>query len=108
MSFHLGLPPPAPPLRPKVPCVRCAGTRFVRAVPRELVAERYVDPNYQQAVPMAVTWPPHPTAQGVDERNGQGMFEVYVCRTCGFVEWYCRDAASIPIGPEHATEEFDV
>jgi hypothetical protein len=33
--------------------------------------------------------------------------EMYICHGCGFVEWYCRDVAGIPIGPEHMSELID-
>jgi len=44
--------------------------------------------------------PPFPT-------EGYGVFEAYICRQCGFVDWYCQDPGKIPIGPEYMTEEFN-
>ncbi len=38
----------------------------------------------------------------------RGWLEAYVCRACGFVEWYCCDPDKLPIGPEYMTELVDV
>jgi hypothetical protein len=43
-----------------------------------------------------------------DLREPVGIFETYVCRTCGFTEWYAHDPEAIPIGPEYGTELIDV
>ena len=36
-----------------------------------------------------------------------GLLETYICKKCGFVEWYCIDTHNIPIGPHTMTEEID-
>jgi hypothetical protein len=41
-------------------------------------------------------------------RQGFGVFEAYICKKCGFVEWYCHAPEQIPIGPEYMTEDVDV
>jgi hypothetical protein len=86
---------------------------FIRAVPREIAPHLGTDFD-QVAAPMAVTYgvtvhdftfvPRHYQA---DPRKGLGVLELYVCKTCGFVEWYCADPEHIPIGPQHMTEEID-
>ncbi len=44
----------------------------------------------------------------IDPRDGFGVLEMYICRGCGFTDWYCQDPENIPIGPEYMTEEVDV
>jgi len=111
-----GVQPMHPARRPPKPCNRCSGMRFIRAVPRELSlepqAERAAD---QVASPMAVTYQVQrligasgpSAALPIDARHGYGFLEMYICRTCGFVEWYCNDPERIPIGPRYMTEDLD-
>jgi hypothetical protein len=40
--------------------------------------------------------------------NGLGIVECYVCRECGFIEWYCQDPETIPVGAAFNTELVDV
>jgi hypothetical protein len=110
-----------PPSRRRVmPCVRCNHTRLIRFVPRELSVETGIgaesgDANAASYGPMFATYvlkrvpsgskafavrPPQP-------QEGFGMLEACICRRCGFVDWYCQDPDSIPIGPEYMTEEVD-
>ena len=99
-----------PSRRKPHPCTRCGHDRFVRAIPREL-AERDGRPT---AGPMFAAYqiPSAPTFAGlatviesIDARRGFGVFEVYICKACGFCEWYCLDPEEIPIGPEYMTED---
>lgn len=106
----LGVIPMPAPRRPKVPCSKCNGLSFVRAVPREV--SPMVGNEYRQlASPMAVTFGgQHAGWLGginADPRRAFGLLEVYVCRGCGFVEWYCSDPEKIPIGPHFMTESLD-
>jgi hypothetical protein len=95
-----------PPARRKfAPCRCCSGTAFVRAIPRE------VGMSEKAAVvsPMAVTFGAQQSGwlnQDVvaDVRRVAGVLEMYVCRACGYVEWYCTDPQAIPIGPQFMTE----
>ncbi len=34
----------------------------------------------------------------------RGSFAAFVCRACGFTEWYASDPERIPIGPAHGTD----
>ena len=36
--------------------------------------------------------------------NGFRPMEMYICRGCGFTEWYCQTPEQIPIGAIHSTE----
>ncbi len=40
-------------------------------------------------------------------QHGRGWLEAYACLGCGFVEWYCLDPQSVPIGPEYMTDLID-
>lgn len=123
-ALELGLVPMAHSRRPPVPCVRCNGMRFVRALPREHtgVGLRFdvptTTPNVLRSVsaPAVVTHEPQTTwkldgrgrqAVPVDIRSGFGRLEMFICRGCGFVEWYCADPEAIPIGPHYLTEDID-
>jgi hypothetical protein len=41
------------------------------------------------------------------QQQSYGTLEVYVCVGRGFLEWYCQDPESIPIGPEYMTDAID-
>jgi hypothetical protein len=82
--------------------------QFIRAVPRLTMHHHdppvttmpvtfELDPG--QAVGVAVMSPPRLTSHGT--------LEMYVCRRCGFVEWYCADPERVPIGPAYMTEDID-
>jgi hypothetical protein len=101
--------------RPLGPCHKCNGTKLIRVIPRDhtlLTAGPYQ--TLSVTVPMRLTVVPtlatrwfHERADRPDPRMMRGLLEAYVCRTCGFTEWYCSDPQNIPIGPEFMTEEID-
>ena len=112
----LGIVDMPPARRPATPCTKCGGAKLVRVIPRD----HTVTPGQvgePRAVPMLLTIVPV-TDSGFfssrehvvspDPSTWRGSLEVYVCRSCGFVEWYCSDPERIPIGPEYMTEEIDV
>lgn len=108
-----GVMPMLPPRRPALPCQRCNGMRFIRAVPRELTATPG-DHGMRIASPMPVTFACEhergwfsTSALPIDSRKAFGYLEQYICRKCGFVEWYCNDPERIPIGPQYMTEDID-
>jgi len=98
-----------PPARRKfAPCRACNGRSFIRAIPRE-VAPDLVQRGEQVTSPMAVTIGAQTlgwlgTTIIADTRKACGILEIYVCRGCGYTEWYCADPASVPIGPQFMTE----
>jgi hypothetical protein len=79
--------------------------QFVRAIPREYIG----DPQVPWPSPMTVTAGFKSRWYGtqVDSTHGMGLLEMFICRACGFVEWYCHDPESIPIGPHYMTELVD-
>jgi len=95
-------------------CVRCDHGEFVRAAVRERGAGNW---NSPRLAPLGVTFLRQMivTAAGdsrplnePDLRDPAGPFEVYVCRGCGFTEWYALEPESVPIGAEYATELAEV
>lgn len=92
-----------PSPRTRTPCAKCQFTQFIRAVPREIAgnaagpmfAAHQIEADYGVVEPL-------------DVRRGFGVLEAFICKRCGFVEWYCQDPLEIPIGPEYMTEEVDV
>ena len=106
---NLGIVPLPESTRPRRACRACGATRFVRAVPREYVGDS--DGGHALAAPMLLTHRPlrwNDGEIGTDPRRGFGLLEAWVCLACEAVEWYCRGAAQIPIGPEYMTELVDV
>jgi hypothetical protein len=107
---RLGLIDGVPPRRPPPSCNRCSHPELIRVFARELA---FVDAALS---PMAATCAPgvakkllsnDPNGIGVEAQQRTkrfGLLEMYVCRQCGFTEWYCRDPENIPIGEEYGTE----
>jgi hypothetical protein len=97
-----------PSQRPRLPCQRCHHDKLIRALPRELTQ---LQSGAAATGPMFATYEIQTTAGGtypIHARSGFGVLEIYVCKRCGFVEWYCNDPESIPIGPAYMTEEIDL
>jgi hypothetical protein len=112
----LGLVPMPAPRRPAQPCAKCNGMKFIRAIPREYASD-WLGTSTEVA-PMALTARPRVTKRGLFlggneasqpdlQRQSCGTLEAYVCVGCGFLEWYCQDPESIPIGPEYMTDAID-
>lgn len=83
--------------RARTPCGRCHAKQLIRAVP------------LTHAAPMYVTTPGTLVRKALGEPNrmAYGLIEMYVCRSCGFVEWYCVDPGSIPVDPLTMTEMIE-
>jgi len=111
----LGIVAMPPARRPPAPCGKCGGTRLVRVIPRDHTNTPGEGGTWL-TLPMRLTVVPM-TESGIftskkhamapEPSTGRGMVEAYVCRACGFIEWYCADPERIPIGPEYMTEEID-
>jgi hypothetical protein len=125
---RLGLRPLPPSRRPPAPCTRCNGMQFIRVLPRVFGlwgsvhtqgggTSQVVAANLHSiGMPMTLTAKPPPVAKhllGADTVqepqpfDGLGTVETFICRGCGFVEWYCEDPEQIPIGPEYNSELVD-
>ncbi len=110
------LPYPTEPIRPRVPCVRCKGTSFVRCLAireraasgGDIAVEYIAQLAATYAIDSSTTFWAGRTVETPDPGRPLGPFEAYICRTCGYTELYARRPSDIPIGPQYATEEFDV
>lgn len=111
----IGIVPMPPARRPPVPCQRCNGRQFMRVIPREHSSRRLGEGNGQVSAPMYLTHAPTKYRGWITstvnliapEAGGIGILETYVCRSCGFVEWYCNDAERIPAHPHLMSELVD-
>jgi hypothetical protein len=88
--------------------------KYVRVIPREITGGTANYDN-QRASAMGLTYQLEikeslfsdsgPKAPSI--REALGIVETYVCFKCGFVEWYCRNPAEIPIGQEYNSDIID-
>lgn len=98
-----------PPRRRIEPCVKCNHGKIVRCIPRELsLVDLTAVPAHGPMFAAHQIQTEDGAVQPIHARSGFGVLEAYICRRCGFVEWYCQNAAEIPLGPEYMTEEHDV
>ena len=113
-TSRLGLVPGAA-VRRALPCQRCNHPQLVRALARELSTApdggRELFPMAVALVPKLMTGLFSGAAKGVVRGHFEqlvGVLEMYVCRRCGFTEWYCREPDKLPIGEEFGTELIDI
>jgi hypothetical protein len=52
---------------------------------------------------MCVTYDKRWLLPGQNPRHGRGPLYLYVCRRCGFFQWYARSPERIPISEGHRT-----
>lgn len=90
-----------PSRRPARPCRHCDGRSFVRVVPRDFSVRGLGNHVREVVTPMRAVKAPSDPARPA---KGWGLLEMFVCRACDAVEWYCHDAANIPIGVAYNTE----
>ena len=126
-ATKLGTTTMPPPRRPDMPCQRCKGTRFIRVFPRERfvvdAASKWLGADFGSIgamyAPMAATYDVSivrqqvgvmigaPEVRGLDLTRPRGLIARYICSGCGFVELFCEDPESIPIGPEYMSDIVD-
>jgi len=114
-----GLPDAARPRREVAPCLKCGGLELVRAQVRERTAgdafSSRREANKEAFVPFAITYALSkefaklfslkqvPSAVP-NVAVPYGILEAYVCRACGYVEWYAQAPHEIPIAAALGTE----
>ena len=69
-------------------------------------------------LPVAMTWDINTSATRIGATQvsfvrqrldaPRGLLARYACAGCGFVEVYCEDPESVPVGPEFATDIVEV
>lgn len=67
----------------------------------ESIAADFGEQNTEKA--QAVTYDPRWLLPGRNPEYPHGQLKLYVCRRCGFVQWFADDPDSIPIDEEHKT-----
>jgi hypothetical protein len=112
-ALNFAIRPPAPWLRPLLPCQPCGHPQIIRARVRQQAVKGQGEYSEAVLAPLAVTYPRAvgPEKKGSlnkpDEERPIGRLEAYVCSRCGFTEWYTEEPNEIPIGPEYGTEIMD-
>jgi hypothetical protein len=107
-----GFSPDEPQRREVQPCMRCGGLELIRARIRERTAGAVQGQGF---VPFAITYGLSEEFRSTfslekmrsatpDRERPYGRLEAWVCRTCGFVEWYAQRPEDIPIAVAHGTE----
>jgi len=81
-----------------MPCRRCNHDVLIRAHPQQHVQGG--------STSLCATYSVERNTNGTTV-TPRGRLEAYICRQCGFVEWYCDDPTAIPIGPAYMTELVD-
>ena len=105
--FGLPAEPPDWP-RPRSPCARCGHGVLVACIVRQRVAGGPLAPlaaSFERRLKTQmltgeeyIEYEPAP-----DHAAPRGLFVAYVCRGCGFTEWYALNPESIPVGPAYGT-----
>ena len=82
-------------------CPLCSHGEIIEAVAREFAHD-------SSDATMAVTYDERWMMAGVNVKHGHGTLMIYVCRGCGYAQWFARDPMSIPIGDSHGTRLIKV
>jgi len=53
--------------------------------------------------PMCVTYDPRWMFEGRNPTHGYGPLRIYVCRSCGFAQWFAGAPEKIPVGDDYRT-----
>jgi hypothetical protein len=77
-------------------CPQCGHQEVIEAVQSEFGHGNY-------GVPMCVTYDERWVLSGQNPRHGHGPLCLYVCRRCGFCQWYARSPETIPVSEGHRT-----
>lgn len=67
------------------PCAKCGHEKLLIVSPFQIRNYEYA--NSQKTMPVALS-------SGGEEHDG-GAFELRVCASCGFSEWWARDLAAV-------------
>lgn len=67
----------------------------------EVVPADFADANLEQE--MAVTYEPRWVMPGRNPSHPYGPLRIYVCRGCGYAQWFASDPQAIPVGEQHKT-----
>jgi hypothetical protein len=77
-------------------CAVCRHNEVIESVPAEFTGDG------AHEVPFAVTYD-NPKGKGRHPHYPYGLVHMYVCRRCGYVQWYASYPGAVPIGPQYRT-----
>jgi hypothetical protein len=78
-------------------CPQCGHDEIIEAEQAEFTGEW--DANYRMCVTYDQRW----VLPGQNPSYGHGPLYLYVCRGCGFCQWYARNPEGIPVSEGHRT-----
>ncbi len=78
-------------------CPQCGHNEIIEAAQSEFSGEG------SGTFPMCVTYDERWIRFGQNPDYGHGPLYLYVCRRCGFCQWYARNPENIPISEGHQT-----
>lgn len=77
-------------------CPLCDHREVLASEAREFAAD-------SNGAVMSVTYDARWVQTGHNAKHGHGNLWMYVCRGCGYTQWFASDPMSIPVGDEYRT-----
>jgi hypothetical protein len=77
-------------------CPQCGHDEIIEAAQAEVGHSNFT-------LRMCVTYDPRWVFPGQNPSHGHGPLYLYVCRACGFCQWYAKNPENIPISEGHQT-----
>jgi hypothetical protein len=78
-------------------CPQCGHDEIIEARQHEFTGEG------SATYPMCVTYDERWVFPGQNPSYGHGQLYLYVCRRCGFCQWYAKNPEGIPVSEGHRT-----
>ncbi len=79
-------------------CPQCGHDEIIEATQAEFTGQ-----DATATFPMCVTYDERWVFPGQNPSYGHGPLYLYVCRRCGFCQWYAHSPESIPVSEGHRT-----
>lgn len=110
-----GLARSLPSRRPPLPCARCGHRELLRVQMRERTVVTGQQANEERAAPASLTFERGVSYKGffalqqvpsaaAKMDQPYGLLDAYVCRSCGFIDWYAQEPEHIPVGAIYGTQ----
>jgi predicted nucleic-acid-binding Zn-ribbon protein len=77
-------------------CPQCGHNEVIEAMQSEFGES-------DRGEPMCVTYDARWVLPGQNPQHGHGPLYLYICRSCGFSQWYAKNPETIPISAGHRT-----
>jgi len=77
-------------------CPLCEHNEIIEATPADFA-------DQDREVRAAITFDPRWVLSGRNPNSPHGLLKTYVCRDCGYVQWFADQPAEIPVDAEHRT-----